>query len=90
MKSMTLSRAAKGTPTKFTKSFPAKANASENVPDKMMMRKTLRLKARMQSWKTAEKPISIVRRIVSVLPLIQASHSGRMKLAPAAPFMMRK
>ena len=48
IKSRTLSKAARGTPTKFTRSLPAKAKASENVPDRMTILKILRLKSRMR------------------------------------------
>ena len=85
-----LSQAAIGTPTKFTKSLPANAKASEKVPARMMILKTLMRKKEMQIWKRIVKPTKSVSKIGYVLALIQSSHSARMKEAPLAPFMTRK
>ncbi len=85
-----LSHAARGTPTKFTRSFPANANASENVPRRMTTLKMFTLKKRMSASKKIVKPTKSVRTIEPVFAAIHWIHSGRMKLAPLAPFITRK
>ena len=84
------SKAASGTPTKFTRSFPAKAKASANVPERMMKGKTFMRRSEMQAcmMKVVEK--KTVKRMSSVLASIQARSSGVMKEAPFAPFITRK
>ena len=47
--SITLSMAATGTPTKFTKSLPAKAKASANVPARMITGKMFIRKKRIRA-----------------------------------------
>ena len=88
--SFQLSQAASGTPTKFTRSLPAKANARENVPARMMILKMLTRKTVMSTWKSTVRPVKSEKRMTAVLALIHWIHSGRMKLAPLAPFITRK
>ena len=90
MKSRTASRAASGTPTKFTKSLPANAKASEKVPLRMTIRKMLKLIVQSKMENKMDNPMKSVKRMAEVLASIHAIHSGCMKLAPLAPFMTRK
>ena len=85
-----LSKAANGTPTKFTKSLPAKAKAKEKVPERITILKILTLKAIIKIWKIMLKPTNMSEAIINVLSLIHATHSGCMKLAFLAPFMIKK
>ena len=55
-----------------------------------MILKTLTLAIRIRSWKTIESTTKSVATIGNVLLLMKSIHSGRMKLAPLAPFMTKK
>ena len=75
---------------KFTRSLPAKAKASENVPVRMMIGKMLMRSAMMSAWKSTVRMAKQPSRSSVVLAPIQEIHSGCMKDAPLAPLITRK
>ena len=75
---------------KFTRSLPAKAKASENVPARMMIGKMLMRSAMMSAWKSMVRMAKQPSRSSVVLAPIQEIHSGCMKDAPLAPLITRK
>ena len=56
----------------------------------MMILKILTRKTVMSTWKSTVRPVKSEKRMTAVLALIHWIHSGRMKLAPLAPFITRK
>ena len=85
-----LSQAARGTPTKLTRSLPAKAKARAKVPARMTILKMLTPRRTMSRCSTTLRPANSTSRMGRVWALIQARYSGFMKDAPLAPFMIRK
>ncbi len=85
-----LCNAASGTPTKLTKSLPAKAKARENVPDIIIRRRTLKLLVQIKNEKKKLQTKKVVSIIGIVLTSNHASSSGVMKEAPLAPLITKK
>ena len=56
MKALKDSKPARGTPIKFTRSLPAKAMASANVPTRTVIFSTLTLVKRVSNWKITVQP----------------------------------
>ena len=82
--------AAKGTPTKFTKSLPANAKAKANVPAKITIRSTLKFQNQIRIWKTTVIVRKKLHIRVSVFASSHAISAGVMKEAPFAPLTIRK
>ena len=83
--SFQLSQAASGTPTKFTRSLPAKANARENDAGKDDDLEDVDAEDRDEHLEEHRQAVKSEKRMTAVWALIHWIHSGRMKLAPLAP-----
>lgn len=89
VQSLKLSSAASGTPTKFTRSFPANAKASAKVPASTMSLNTLRPMSTI-AWPMAVKAMKKPQLMAPKCALIHSMASGLTIEEVLAPLTMRK
>ena len=81
---------ARGTPMKFTRSFPAKAMAKANVPTKTINFRIFILTSQFSTCNKIVQPIKLKPMIITELSLINCLASSVMNEAPLAPLMRIK